>query len=647
MREQHQAVGVGEAVVEDHRRREVAQHRGHGVGRHVEEAVRRLGLGQHQHAFQRRGLGRGFSITLDAQRQLPAVAREQREAHRDHERLAFDRRAHALRCAEVLRQRQRDAAVGRGQARGDLGRARLRVPALELVELHVERAGRVDVGDGLRERVAGDGLAVVAAEVLRDAALEAGAAHQRLHHAHELGALLIHGGGVEVVDGHVAVRAHRVRHRARVLGELHLAQEAHVVDALDAAGRGRAGHVLRELLVAEDGEAFLERELEPVAAGDAVAGPVVEVLVADDALDQRVVDVGGGGGAGQHELGVEQVQALVLHRAHVEVFDRHDHEALEVQGQAEARLVPHQRGHERVHRVLGLVEVAAAHEHLQQVLLAGAAGDALLARDQVGGHQREQVRGLRERVVPAREVAAVVQRALFLQVAVGQQHRVLRLVGAQRDGVDRHHVGAIEEVGDAAEALGLALREEAAARGVQARQLGVLLGADRVADLEHERFGGRGVDHQLVVLVAERHALAVDEHAQQVQALAVQAQRLGRALRVAFDRQLARDDGLGGIEVERQVDGADPVGGRRVVLTADQLRRAFAHGFFLLFGWETKSKTAHGSWPRAGTDHRPCLRLAAMNWSRSPSSTFWVAEVSTLVRRSLMRLWSSTYERIW
>ncbi len=36
-----------------------------------------------------------------------------------------------------------------------------------------------------------------------------------------------------------------------------------------------------------------------------------------------------------------------------------------------------------------------------------------------------------------------------------------------------------------------------------------------------------------------------------------------------------------------------------------------------------------------------------MNWSRSPSSTFWVAEVSTLVRRSLMRLWSSTYERIW
>ena len=36
-------------------------------------------------------------------------------------------------------------------------------------------------------------------------------------------------------------------------------------------------------LIAVDGEAFLEGKLEPVAAGDAVAGVVVEVLVAHDA----------------------------------------------------------------------------------------------------------------------------------------------------------------------------------------------------------------------------------------------------------------------------------------------------------------------------------------------------------------------------
>src|SRR5690606_7101865 len=39
---------------------------------------------------------------------------------------------------------------------------------------------------------------------------------------------------------------------------------------------------------------------------------------------------------------------------------------------------------------------------------------------------------------------------------------------------------------------------------------------------------------------------------------------------------------------------------------------------------------------------RPALRLASTNSSRSPSSTFWVSLRSIPVRRSLIRLWSST-----
>jgi hypothetical protein len=45
--------------------------------------------------------------------------------------------------------------------------------------------------------------------------------------------------------------------------------------------------------------------------------------------------------------------------------------------------------------------------------------------------------------------------------------------------------------------------------------------------------------------------------------------------------------------------------------------------------------------------YTPCLRLAPMKSSRSPSSTAFVLLISTFVRRSLMRLLSSTYERIW
>ena len=43
----------------------------------------------------------------------------------------------------------------------------------------------------------------------------------------------------------------------------------------------------------------------------------------------------------------------------------------------------------------------------------------------------------------------------------------------------------------------------------------------------------------------------------------------------------------------------------------------------------------------------PDFRLASINWSRSPSRTACVLRVSTLVRRSLIRASSRTYERIW
>ena len=63
--------------------------------------------------------------------------------------------------------------------------------------------------------------------------------------------------------------------------------------------------------------------------------------------------------------------------------------------------------------------------------------------------------------------------------------------------------------------------------------------------------------------------------------------------------------------------------------------------------WGKEQEGMHGScrsrWKSKGTTSQtPCLRDASMKGSRSPSSTFWVADISTLVRRSLMRLLSST-----
>ncbi len=87
-------------------------------------------------------------------------------------------------------------------------------------------------------------------------------------------------------------------------------------------------------LVAEDGEALLEGELEPIAAGDAVAGPVVEVLVAHHTLHARVVHVRRRGRRRNDQAAVEDVERLVLHRAHIEVVHRHYVEQVQIVLQA-------------------------------------------------------------------------------------------------------------------------------------------------------------------------------------------------------------------------------------------------------------------------------------------------------------------------
>src|SRR5690606_41685603 len=114
------------------------------------------------------------------------------------------------------------------------------------------RRGRDRGGEVLDRRGAADaGL-----EVAVGGAPERGLAEQRVQQAHDLGALLVDGRGIEVVDLGVARRAHRMRERAGVLDELAALEQAHVLDPLErAAAPGRG-----ELLVAEYGESVIERE---------------------------------------------------------------------------------------------------------------------------------------------------------------------------------------------------------------------------------------------------------------------------------------------------------------------------------------------------------------------------------------------------
>ena len=235
------------------------------------------------------------------------LAIEQGKPQRDHHRL-LDRLA---RCGgHVLRQGQPRRITFVDHPRSDLRRAGLTVPQAEL--------GQIDFGtllDRLDEILAGRGLAIVAVKIEVGPLAKALWPDQRPHHPDDLGALVIDRGGVEVGDLLIGIRTDRVGQRAAVFRELGRAKHAHILDPLDRL----TAHVLAEQLVAQHGKAFLQAQLEPVAAGNAVARPVVEVFVGNHTLDPVVVHVGGGFGIGEDIAGVEDVEPLVLHRPHVEV----------------------------------------------------------------------------------------------------------------------------------------------------------------------------------------------------------------------------------------------------------------------------------------------------------------------------------------
>src|SRR3546814_5296289 len=126
---------------------------------------------------------------------------------------------------------------------------------------------------------------LMAREIEGHAPAEAVAPEERVHRPDDFRALVVDRRRVEVVDLDVLGRAHRMRGRSGILGKLARAQRADLTDALDRRRARRFG----ELLIAEDRQALLQAELKPVATGDAVAGPVVEVFVRDDGFDETVI----------------------------------------------------------------------------------------------------------------------------------------------------------------------------------------------------------------------------------------------------------------------------------------------------------------------------------------------------------------------
>mmetsp|Transcript_10786 Transcript_10786/g.25548 ORF Transcript_10786/g.25548 Transcript_10786/m.25548 type:complete len:550 (+) Transcript_10786:990-2639(+) len=366
-----------------------------------------------------------------------------------------------------------------------------RVPAGKLLQVGTV----VGVLHGCQKVVAGDGVPVVSLKIQVHSLAEAIHAQQRLVHANDLGPLVVDGRRVEVVHADVRLGSDRVLHRSGILGKLGSPQGNNRLDPLDGLGV----HVSAEFLVAKDGESLLQRELEPVSAGDPVSGPVVKVLVSDDALYPLVVRVGSGRWIGQDVRRVEDVESLVFHRSHVEGIDRDDIVEIEVVFQSVLVLVPLHGILEGFHGVLELVGILGVGVNVElDGALAGLRHVRIRNLPEIASNAAKQIGRLGVGIGPDCVVAvAFFPGSLLDQVSVGQQHRVLLLVGLEADGFkDGHVVGTVRVVRDAAESHGLALGTVHRTGLVQSAELCVFLRDDRHCSRQ-DRSGGRILDHHL------------------------------------------------------------------------------------------------------------------------------------------------------
>jgi hypothetical protein len=254
----------------------------------------------------------------------------------------------------------------------------------------------------------------------------------------------------------------------------------------------------------------------------------------------------------------------------VEGGDGNDHKDIEIVFAAKSLFIPAHRALEAVHRVEAPVLFSGLHIYLERDLAAGHSGEAVFDVGKLATHEREQIGGLLERIVPHGEMPSGAGHvALGNEIAVGQQHRCFAFVGFDARGIDRHDVRPVKEIGDAAKALGFALGAIGLASAVQPHELRVAHGIDNRLDFKLEWAVRRLRNGESVGSgdeVFRWQLLAVDCQRNKLQVFAVENERRRRTGRIRFDLELGAHSGGARVKRHVEVDGLDQPVGRAVIL---------------------------------------------------------------------------------
>ena len=137
----------------------------------------------------------------------------------------------------------------------------------------------------------------------------------------------------------------------------------------------------------------------------------------DNRLDPLEVDVRGGVRTGQHGGRVEDVEAFVFHRAHVEIVNGHNVENIEVVFAAINLFIPFHRLDQALHGEGTFALITGPDPYIELHVAPGGGGELAGMIDQIACHERKEVGGLGPGIVPFRE--AVAGRT---GISVGEQH---------------------------------------------------------------------------------------------------------------------------------------------------------------------------------------------------------------------------------
>ena len=173
-------------------------------------------------------------------------------------------------------------------------------------------------------------------------------------HTDHFSPFFIDGGGIEIVDLTIAFRTNGMRGRAPVLGKLRRAQHADIAGTLHPL----IMHVSREKLITVNSQSLFKGQLEPVAAGHPVTGPVMKILMRHDGFDIVQISVGGGAFISQYIFAVENIEAFILHRPHVEMADGNNLKQIKIIFETEPLLIPFHRFFQRLHSMTGQIDIA-------------------------------------------------------------------------------------------------------------------------------------------------------------------------------------------------------------------------------------------------------------------------------------------------